>query len=107
MFDYEKDIVLYDLVLVMDKYTAADVLREVSVYVTVQKETQYSRKVRRLGEFHPRLKVRDDADGQDIDDPLYGNCGGETARVRLSLPSLADCIDEHWLSRSRSRRRRG
>jgi hypothetical protein len=28
-FDREKDIVQFDLVLVMDKFTAADVLREV------------------------------------------------------------------------------
>ena len=28
-FDYAEDIVHYDLVLVMDKFTAADVLREV------------------------------------------------------------------------------
>ena len=81
MFDYEKDIVLFDLVLVMDKYTAADVLREVSVYDTVQKETQFSIKVRRLGEFHPQMKDSTDPDGQDIDDPLYGNYGGETAAV--------------------------
>ncbi len=101
-FDYERDIVLFDLILVMDKYTAADVLREVSVYDTVQKETRYSRKVRRLGEFHPQLKGREEADGQDIDDPLYGNCGGETARVRPALPAPR-ILNERWLSRWRSR----
>ena len=82
VFDYEKDIVLFDLVLVMDKYTAADVLREVSVYDTVQKERQFSRKVRRLGDFHPQMKHSEDSDGQDIDDPLYGNYGGDVARVK-------------------------
>lgn len=30
LFDHERDIVAYDVVLVMDKYTAADVLREVN-----------------------------------------------------------------------------
>ena len=29
-FDYEKDTVAYDLILVMDKFTAGDVMREVS-----------------------------------------------------------------------------
>jgi len=32
-FDHERDIVAFDLVLVMDKFTAADVLREVSYCV--------------------------------------------------------------------------
>ncbi len=31
LFDHERDIVAYDLVLVMDKFTAADVMREVRV----------------------------------------------------------------------------
>lgn len=81
VFDYEKDIILFDLVLVMDKFTASDVLREISVYDTVQKETQFSRKVRRLGEFHPQMKDSEAYDGQEIDDPLYGNYGGEETKV--------------------------
>ena len=35
----------FDLVLVMDKYCAADVLREVSVYDTINKAGNYSAKV--------------------------------------------------------------
>ena len=38
--------------------------------------------VRRLGDFHPVLSQRRDPDGQDIDDPLYGNPGGEEEKVR-------------------------
>ncbi|GMH43387.1 hypothetical protein BSKO_11309 [Bryopsis sp. KO-2023] len=73
----ERDIVEFDLHLVMDKFTAADVLREVSVFDTILKGKGYSRKVRRLGEFHPQLKQVTDPDGQDIDDPLYGNPGSD------------------------------
>ena len=44
--DFEADIVEYELVLVMDKFTAADVLREVSVYETINKAARYTSKVR-------------------------------------------------------------
>ena len=37
--------------------------------------------VRRLGEFHPTLSKNTEPDGQDIDDPLYGNVGGEEEQV--------------------------
>ena len=43
--DFEADIVANELVLVMDKYTAADVLREVSVYDTINKAARYTSKV--------------------------------------------------------------
>lgn len=94
MFDYEKDIVLFDLVLVMDKFTAADVLREVSVYDTIQKEKRYSAKVRRLGEFHPKLKLKEDVDGQDIDDPLYGNYGGESTKVSTLISMIFSLVQD-------------
>ncbi|CAD7698169.1 unnamed protein product [Ostreobium quekettii] len=76
MVDHARDIVIYDLLLAMDKFTSADVLREVSVYDTIAREGGYSMKVRRLGEFHPVLAKSLDSEGQDIDDPLYGNVGG-------------------------------
>ena len=44
--DFEADIVAHELVLVMDKYTAADVLREVSVYDTINPAARYTSKVR-------------------------------------------------------------
>ena len=44
--DFEGDIVANELVLVMDKFTAADVLREVSVYDTISKAGRYTSKVR-------------------------------------------------------------
>ena len=44
--DFEADIVAHELVLVMDKFTAADVLREVSVYDAINKAARYTSKVR-------------------------------------------------------------
>lgn len=70
------DIVAFDLLLVMDKFTAADVLREVSGYDLINRSGQYSEKVRLLGEFHPLLTGSNVPGAQDIDDPLYGNVGG-------------------------------
>lgn len=60
---------------------------QVSVFDTINAAGGYSRRVRRLGEFHPALARIKSPDGQDIDDPLYGNLGGaaEKARTRLRL----------------------
>ena len=59
--DFERDIVEYELLLVMDKYTAADVLREVSVYDTISKAGRYTSKVRRAlnpeGTAGPQTRV--------------------------------------------------
>lgn len=49
---------------------------QVSVYDTINKDAQYSLKVRRLGEYHSGLAATKDQEGQDIGDPLYGNVGG-------------------------------
>ena len=54
----------------------AILLVQVSVYDTINKDAQYSLKVRRLGEYHPELAATKDQEGQDIGDPLYGNAGG-------------------------------
>ncbi|DBA94929.1 TPA: hypothetical protein ACH3X1_002458 [Trebouxia sp. C0004] len=86
----ERDIVCFDVVLVMDKFTAADVLREVSVYDTINKDAQYSLKVRRLGEYHSGLAATKDQEGQDIGDPLYGNAGGVDELVCILLCSGTD-----------------
>lgn len=54
---------------------------QVSVFDTINKKGNYSQKVRTLGEFHPRLRELKGTDGQDIDDPLYGNEGGSLEAV--------------------------
>ncbi|GIL73462.1 hypothetical protein Vretimale_17671 [Volvox reticuliferus] len=86
LFDPAHDIVSYDLLLVMDKYTAGDVMREVSSFELINRTTQFSHKVRRLGEFlgasatHGSGAIPQyggEADELDIEDPLYGNVGGE------------------------------
>ena len=56
-----------------------------SVYDTINKDAQYSLKVRRLGEYHPGLAATKDQEGQDIGDPLYGNEGGVDELVGRSL----------------------
>lgn len=103
VFQPAVDIVRFDLVLVMDKFTAADVMREVSSFDLIsraQPEQQLSVKVRRLGEFgsgngggtntfqQQGWGAVDDSSTQDIDDPLYGNTGGpeeEAAVVQAAL----------------------
>ncbi|GIL49691.1 hypothetical protein Vafri_5981 [Volvox africanus] len=86
LFDPAYDIVSYDLLLVMDKYTAGDVMREVSSFELINRTTHFSEKVRRLGEFLAPLATHGsaavsqyggEADELDIEDPLYGNVGGE------------------------------
>lgn len=64
-------------------YLDGHILRQISVYDTINKKGKYSQKVRRLGEFHPRLRELAGSDGQDIDDPLYGNDGGSLETVSL------------------------
>ena len=56
---------------------------QVSVYDTINKDAQYSLKVRRLGEYHPGLAATKDQEGQDIGDPLYGNEGGVDELVSI------------------------
>jgi len=58
------------LALCAGQFNAADVLKEVSVFDTVDPGARYSSKVWRLGDF---CKLREIG---DIDDPLYGNMGG-------------------------------
>ncbi|KAK9909328.1 hypothetical protein WJX75_000581 [Coccomyxa subellipsoidea] len=104
-FSPEEDIVQFDLVVVMDKFTAADVLREVSVFDTINSMGNYSKRVRRLGEFHPQLAKMMTPDGQDIDDPLYGNKGGATEKeaVQAALCTLREACEGlvDWLVRLR------
>ena len=61
---------------------------QVSVYDTINKDAQYSLKVRRLGEYHPGLAATKDQEGQDIGDPLYGNEGGVDELVSGLLHSF-------------------
>ena len=61
---------------------STSLLVQVSVFDTISKDAQYTKRVRRLGEFHPDLGPSKATDGQDIDDPLYGNVGGAEEAVR-------------------------
>ncbi|KAH7291577.1 hypothetical protein KP509_29G022500 [Ceratopteris richardii] len=89
VFKCERDVVLYDLLLVMDKFTASDVLKDVTIYETIDKNTKYCWKVRRLGEFCLDRKI------EDIDDPLYGNTGGEEEMVIAHRLLLQEHVELH------------
>jgi hypothetical protein len=69
---------------------------QVSVFDTINSAGGYSRRVRRLGEFHPRLAKIKSPDAQDIDDPLYGNVGGAAEKACL-LPQSCPlpCVHLH------------
>jgi len=71
----EWDVVDYDLLLAVDRYVAADAMKEVSVWDTIQKEVEYCGKIRGLYEFNPK--------GTEIEDPLYGNTGGAEEQEAL------------------------
>ncbi len=55
---------------------------QVAVYDTINKAGNYSAKVRMLGQYHMRLSGSTEPDGSNIDDPLYGNVGGDDEQVR-------------------------
>ncbi|KXZ53329.1 hypothetical protein GPECTOR_7g1223 [Gonium pectorale] len=85
LFEPARDIVAFDLLLTMDKFTAGDVMREVSSFDLINRSMPFSYKVRRLSEFLGGAEARglaaaygnDGPDALDIEDPLYGNVGGE------------------------------
>lgn len=78
----EWDVVDYDLLVAVDRYVAADAMKEVAVYDAIQKEVEYCSKIRGLYEFGEG--------NEEIDDPLYGNVGGEAEvqAVRQALAAL-------------------
>ena len=41
LFDYEQDTVYFDLILVMDKFTAGDVMREVNTLSLLRSSLRY------------------------------------------------------------------
>ncbi|CAI5465102.1 unnamed protein product, partial [Closterium sp. Yama58-4] len=84
-----EDVVAHDLLVVMDKFNAADVLKEVSVFDTIDPTARFSSKVRRMGDFCKSRTV------DDIDDPLYGNMGGpeELELLGAAINDIVDCCD--------------
>eukprot|EP00239_Pterosperma_sp_CCMP1384_P002035 CAMPEP_0197854146 /NCGR_PEP_ID=MMETSP1438-20131217/24109_1 /TAXON_ID=1461541 /ORGANISM="Pterosperma sp., Strain CCMP1384" /LENGTH=298 /DNA_ID=CAMNT_0043468793 /DNA_START=356 /DNA_END=1252 /DNA_ORIENTATION=+ len=89
LFDDGLDPVHFDLLIAMDKFTLADVLREVSVYDTVDSSRNFACRIRRLGEFARSRVVA------DIDDPLYGNCQGpeEVGYMREAAIAIRDSVE--------------
>lgn len=86
VFDHTREIVKYDMLLAVDKYTLADVMREVSVYDTVDASRYFCSRVRHLGEYSRGRQIA------DIDDPLYnGGEGDETEAVRQAATQIHGC----------------
>ena len=71
---------------------------QISIYDTIDKEANYSSKVRRLGEYHPDMAATKDQEGQDIGDPLYGNEGGVDELVCMSCHSTCAHVGPLGLS---------
>lgn len=88
--DLGEDVVRFDLLLTFDKFTAADVMREVSVYDTVDPSGRYAPKVRSLTQFHPRPL-------DEVGDPLYGAIdptgAAEVAATLAAAEAIAECVD--------------
>jgi len=84
-------VVLFDVLLPVDKFTAADVMREVTIYDTIEPTANYSAKVHSLATFHAGGRL------EEIDDPLYGSSerGGadEVAAVTAAATLLASCCE--------------
>lgn len=84
-------MVLFDVLLPVDKFTAADVMREVTIYDTIEPTANYSAKVHSLATFHAGGRL------EEIDDPLYGSSerGGadEVAAVTAAATLLASCCE--------------
>jgi len=90
-FEDAVDIVYFDLLLAMDKYTLADVMREVSVWDTISSSSAFTGRIRHLAEF--RSGQLTGAKPKDLEDPLYGNSKGPDTleRVRSSADEIRDC----------------
>ncbi len=58
---------------------------QVSVFDSINSQGGYSRRVRRLGEFHPLMSTATATDAQDLDDPLYGNARDALEKVPAAL----------------------
>ena len=70
---------------------------QVSVFDSINSQGGYSRRVRRLGEFHPPMAAATATDAQDLDDPLYGNSQDDAEKASQQpqgLCALPPC--NHW-----------
>lgn len=86
VFDHTKEIVQFDMLLAVDKFTLADAMREVSVYDTVDSTRKFCGRIRHIGEFGRGKLIN------DVDDPLYnGGSGDEVEAVRKAATQMHDC----------------
>ena len=64
------------------------------MFDSINSQGGYSRRVRRLGEFHPTLSTATATDAQDLDDPLYGNARDLSEKVlnALTCRGISDLV---------------
>jgi hypothetical protein len=114
-------VVLFDLLLPMDKFTTADVMREVSLFDTIDTAGRYTVKVRTLCQYHrgrcvahamrkkrsfgahltpmrPHLTpcvsrcVVPISVVDEVDDPLYGSSGARGGAEEVAAVSAAAAL---------------
>lgn len=66
----------------LDVFKLNALVCQVSVFDSINSQGGYSRRVRRLGEFHPTMAAATATDAQDLDDPLYGNSQDDAEKAR-------------------------
>lgn len=91
-FDESFDIVYFDLLLAMDKYTLADTMREITVYDTITSSLSFSSRIRHMAEFRPLVWEGKKQKPKDIEDPLYGNKINAEC-VRQVVKEIEECCE--------------
>lgn len=86
MWRPEWDVCDFDLLVAVDRYVAADAMKEVSVWDTIQKDVSYCTKIRGLFEF---------GKAPEISDPLYGNPNPDeqSEAFKSSFSALSSAVD--------------
>jgi len=87
--EFAVDSQLFDLLLPVDKFTAADTLRETTVYDTIDPTGGFSSRVRTLAEFDRSSRAT-----KEIDDPLYGSVERGGPEELLAVTAAAETIRE-------------
>ncbi|CAE8708618.1 unnamed protein product, partial [Polarella glacialis] len=70
----------FDLLVAVDRYVAADAMKEVAIWDTIQHEVEYCSKIRGLYEF---------GEGIEVEDPIYGNFGDQAEKAAMTRTMAA------------------
>ena len=83
LMDLQADAAGSDLILCVDKFVAEDVMKEVTLYELTETDADLSSRIKLLGEWMLG------SESKEIEDPLYGNYGGETEHR-----AVAECAEK-------------